>query len=422
MPYVDLAGLSRFASRQKDQLEREYALLRDMQWLRTEKAGAVACWPVGGTQLKPVVDYIFTEVPPASGDKGPSNPSTITGVSSVGVRQLGANLAFSATTYRFSHLGDMFYGGTIDNSSGSVNLSCRVTYLAGVDISFIDREKDYCCVVEYQNCDAFDIGGTKDNPLFTISGGSVSVSGTGVQKIDLVVRDTSNPAYLLRAAKNVAIGTSETFKFRIAILQCSASEVDLDTYKYDDANILYTLDLGSTYYGGSIDLATGVMTVTHEVVQFDGTEGIQKDGTYNFYYTTHRNPAIKSTLGFTATHFLAQSSGADSMTSFTNSSGTTFGWTVATSASWATVDDLQAWLVGQYAAGTPLVVCYELATPFTVQLTPVQISALAQADKYTPRLNTIYSDQQTVQINYIKSPIREEYELTQAIVAQGGNV
>lgn len=63
-----------------------------------------------------------------------------------------------------------------------------------------------------------------------------------------------------------------------------------------------------------------------------------------------------------------------------------------------------------------------MSDPVIAQLTPHQILSLAQTDKYTPRLNTVYTDASSVQVGYVKSPIREEFELQQAIVAQGGSV
>lgn len=63
-----------------------------------------------------------------------------------------------------------------------------------------------------------------------------------------------------------------------------------------------------------------------------------------------------------------------------------------------------------------------LENPFTIQLTPTQIYSLSQPDPYTPRINTVYSDQQSVQVGYPKSPQATAAELTNAIISLGGNV
>ena len=248
-------------------------------WTQTAKAGAVTFWPVGGTELKPVVDYIFTETPPSNGQpKAPDNPSTITGVTSITVT----------------------------------------------------------------HCES--------------------------------------------------VGVDET---------------------------VYTVSLGSTYYGGTIDLATGVMAVTWEGRVLDGTEGVYLNASLG---TVNRFAVFK---GFTipnqqqaCTHFNYSSSwDGDTVHFYIPIDTTGYVWIYSSEAS---AVDFKAWLSSQHSSGTPVVIVYKPATPYTVQLSPLQLTALAQPDKYTPRLNTIYTDASAVQIGYVKSPIREEYELTQAIIATAG--
>ena len=58
------------------------------------------------------------------------------------------------------------------------------------------------------------------------------------------------------------------------------------------------------------------------------------------------------------------------------------------------------WVASQYSNGTPVTFAYAVATPFTVQLTPTQIRSLSALDKYEPRINTVYTDQEAVQVGY----------------------
>jgi hypothetical protein len=192
----------------------------------------------------------------------------------------------------------------------------------------------------------------------------------------------------------------------------------------------YAIDLGSTYYGGEIDLATGLMTVTHIHSVLTGAETLpwgtsSNTKTTNFYtsgaawhslFPKPKNPAA----GPVCTHFpFLYSGNSDTVHFYVFSGGGAAFWYPDPD---MTVDEWKAYLAAQYANGTPVTLCYEVTVPTTVQLTPTQILSLAQTDKYTPRLNTIYTDAQAVQVGYVKSPIREEYEITQAIVAQGGNI
>ena len=89
-----------------------------------------------------------------------------------------------------------------------------------------------------------------------------------------------------------------------------------------------------------------------------------------------------------------------------------------------TLGQFKEFLSSQHSNGTSVICVEKVADSdiFTIQLSPTSISALAQTDKYTPRLNTVYTDAQAVQVGYVKSPIREEFELQQAIVTQGGNI
>lgn len=155
----------------------------------------------------------------------------------------------------------------------------------------------------------------------------------------------------------------------ITVTRCETAGVDETDY---------TIALGDTYYGGTMDVATGVLTVTHVMVEPDSLS-----------YDISAHPADTGDFQYTDT----------------------LGRTVTTDGTTLTISD---------TAGGQIV--YNLATPETVQLTATQIYSLSQVDEYTPRLNTIYSDQQSVQVGYAKSPIYTESELTNAIISLGGNI
>ena len=67
-------------------------------------------------------------------------------------------------------------------------------------------------------------------------------------------------------------------------------------------------------------------------------------------------------------------------------------------------------------------IVFRLATPYTVSLTPTQIYSLSQPDPYNPRVNTVYSDQVSVEVGYPKSPQATASELTNAIISLGSNL
>lgn len=155
----------------------------------------------------------------------------------------------------------------------------------------------------------------------------------------------------------------------ITVTRCETAGVDETDY---------TVDLGGTYYGGSLDVASGTLTLTHVMVEPDSLS-----------YDISAHPANAGSFQY-----------AD-----------TFGRTVTTDGNTLTITGETG---GQ--------IVYNLATPETVSLTPTQIYSLSQADPYAPRINTVYSDQTSVQVGYPKSPIATASELTNAIISLGSNL
>lgn len=155
----------------------------------------------------------------------------------------------------------------------------------------------------------------------------------------------------------------------ITVTRCETAGVDSTDY---------TVALGDTYYGGRLDLASGTLTLTHVMVEPDSLS-----------YDISAHPANAGSFQY-----------AD-----------TFGRTVTTDGNTLTITGETG---GQ--------IVYNIATPEAVSLSPLQIYSLSQFDPYTPRINTVYSDQVSVQVGYPKSPLATATELTNAIISLGGNV
>lgn len=391
-------------------------------WTQTAKAGAVTCWPVGGTELKPTVDYIFTETPPSNGQpKAPDNPSTITGVSSVKATRCGKNLCplvgDSSSSYisvSFTDNGEFVFNGSY---AGLVDVYVfNKTYDIKLFPDYLERGKTYTFSLQGDNSSVkFQVYVYQSNNY----GGAV-VSIVPGESRTYTIPDTQSMILRFSIPANTVLNNA---KFKLQIEEGS-SATEFGPYAGTD----YTIPLGNTYYGGSVDLATGVMTVTwveyivtglEDWSNFEGISG----GLVDTHFVAPDKPQMSSILNATTrncSHFVFSSSNIAN-TFYTWQTSWRFGVRLDPD-DYANVAAFKSWLAGQYTAGTPVTLTYQLATPYTVQLSPVQISALAQTDKFTPKLNTVYSNQSAVQVGYVKSPIREEYELTQAIVAQGGNI
>lgn len=59
---------------------------------------------------------------------------------------------------------------------------------------------------------------------------------------------------------------------------------------------------------------------------------------------------------------------------------------------------------------------------FIARLLTMPMDAPVLVGRYTPKLNTVYSGQPSVQVGYTKSPIQANNEILAAILAGGSNV
>jgi hypothetical protein len=82
------------------------------------------------------------------------------------------------------------------------------------------------------------------------------------------------------------------------------------------------------------------------------------------------------------------------------------------------VTKLVAYLAAEYAAGHPLTIVYQLATPTTLALNPypAPLYAAPQLDMITPRQNVLTASSGTgMEVTYAKSPIQQANEVEAAI-------
>jgi len=404
-------------------------------WTLTDKAGAVTCWPVGGTQLLPTVDFMFTEVPPASGDKGPENPSTISGVSELKVGRVGKNLLLAVPDntnwYGISITrqadGSYLLNGTSTSSQQRYFPITDCGQLSGGPYSSLKLDVAKTYTLSAKVVSGTIAGGASVSALSTAS--PSWIPGADMQLESGVTKTATRSAASLVTGEfvcrlNIASGAA----FTNVILQVQLEEGDTATdfeapMLSADAN--HDIPIGSIYYGGTLDVASGVMTVTWWGLVLDGTEDWISIGSGTYYGYKIIVPQLAPSGSALApvyntercTHFDIQNS-----VSLSSQHAIVYGNSFAVFTTQNTLASFKQWVADQKTAGHPLSVVYPLAAPFIVQLTPTEILSLTQADKYTPRLNTIYTDASSVQVGYVKSLIREEFELQQAIVSQGGNI
>lgn len=183
----------------------------------------------------------------------------------------------------------------------------------------------------------------------------------------------------------------------------------------------YSIDLGGTYYGGTVNFATGVMEVTYALVQMSVS---------NEYFWTSDVKAIGRTI-LGANQPKARALGTECSTHFVFDdawSGSSAHFYVGVdrvyffNPSWNSKQDALDYISAQEQAGTPVQIVYEIKNPYTVPLTPVLVRSLPALSHYAPRQNTIYTPHESVQVGYAKSASKTSEELTNAIISLGGNV
>ena len=439
MSGVTLKDLSKYHQGLMKHLKNGLALGENKFYATTPKAGAVSFWPLGGTPIDAVVDFKFKETPPASGDKGPENPSTITGVSSVAVGRCGKNLFPKNTvlynangvTISYNSDGCLVMNGTY--SDANVQRYYANTDGSSLFGSFVPCSMKLDPAKQYKFWAKLISGSITGSLRFLFGNKShqISIGGSNLNN-GLVCSATIPVGYCdyFTIRTNLNVGAS----YSNAVIQMQLEEgTDITDFEppMSASEIKSVINLGSTYYGGSIDLKTGVMTVTHSIKVLDGTEAWGAtpvrlaEGVYRYGYSESRVKigSLGADGGAVCSHFNYIYNYSSPQVSFYigpyNTENATF---FCFKSPESTTELFTAWLHDQYEAGTPVTVAGLLKTPQTVQLTPLQLTALAQKDKYTPRINTLYTDADSIQAVYRKSLIHDEDEKVQAIVALGGSV
>ena len=152
----------------------------------------------------------------------------------------------------------------------------------------------------------------------------------------------------------------------------------------------FTAQLGQTVYGGSLDWKTGVLTVDTYNITIDGTESV-KQNTIGGYPRFDITPGIAIPVQSSyqrdqlCSHFMLNSGAAIVGNTRDLSFASFKGKIYIRYDAMVEVAAFKAFLAQQYAAGTPVQVCYQLAKPITIQLTPTEVLALSGQ-------NTLYSD------------------------------
>lgn len=168
-----------------------------------------------------------------------------------------------------------------------------------------------------------------------------------------------------------------------------------------------TLTLPETIYGGTVDAVTGEGQETWKLVTLDGTESWEYET--NIYFVVY---GILSNLPLETSgkcsHFIYRYYyGGDNIFCVSNSikAGAVL------TAKYANVDEWKSYLAAQYAAGTPVQVCYKLVEPVPFTATGAQpIPSLSG-------VNTLMTDADSVAVTGRADPIKRITDLEDAVAS-----
>ena len=302
IPYATSPATSDDRTNSTDIVTRGYMEASEWNWQNTKKDALVQFKPAPESDLEPVVDFMFTETPPASGEKGPENPSTINGKYVVNLARGSKNFYFlnnnvdfesNGVTFTFNSDGSVTLNGTCNASQNSFginhqfsvepvhsvgkNVVASIWHLGG---SYVLGSQTFPFAVQATGVKASDGARTYY---------WMGDSGTDATSILHLASDPSENRKI--TATTFVLLRGVTFNNYRVQIQYEISDGIVPTDFTPTVVNYYSINLGDTYYGGSLDVATGVMTVAwaadnvsaFSVVEDLGTNtiGFRFDTTYN---------------------------------------------------------------------------------------------------------------------------------------------
>lgn len=347
-----------------------------------ETGNPVVCYPVGNYPLGCKVSWEPTQE--GSGTPSPENIRPIKGRDSVAVTRCGENLLNIAPFTKSTHKGITYeYVAT-----GGVHISGTAT--AAVDSP------------------TFAVGHLPPGKYYGLD------MGTGVSTSVVVYRDGANLWLNAKGVFEILAGDVIKYWYMIAT---NGAMLDTTVYPYivpgTTAPTTYapytgqtaTLTLPHTIYGGEVDAVTGEGNENAKIITLDGNElKFTKANSY-INLPAHSAPGISKGGIICCSHFNRRLFAVNTTYEFC------FLLESDMPSLFASVDDLNAYLAAQYAAGTPVQICYKLATPTPFTATGAQpVPALSGA-------NTVLTDADSVVVTGRADPIKRIIDLEDAVAS-----
>lgn len=305
------------------------------------KAPAIECEASGSlvtvtdAAAQPAVQLV-THIEPVQegeGDPSPDNVRPISGWDKVTAQRAGKNLANVPETITFTQ------GVSIwsDTPAGSYIVSCANTSTTGEKNPVVDfLDKNNAVVATAENL----------------------TSGT-VQTVNL----NRDAAKIVFYANGYSYANSAGHSATIEQFMVSKTEGAYEPYQGQTL----TANLPETVYSGTLDWGTGVLTVDMHPMVYDGSDDERwgYDGTVFYQHGLYMPVEYKKGGKVISTHYLNDTNAAQHIRL-----GESYGITVRD----VNISSLEDFLSALNTS--PMTAAYELAEPYTIQLTPQQLTML----------------------------------------------
>lgn len=373
-----------------------------------ESGNPVVCYPVAGYPLG--VKAKWEPMQEGSGDPSPENIRPIKGRDSVKVERCGENLSTTAG------LDGVGWATTYEDLLNVLNKLPAGTYV--LDFTFTLEEFFDRYTSDTAESNAFRINSRFDDgtPCIVTDGEMI----TKAEKLPSVRKITKTfvitpqnkgrvaTAYLYACGRDEAIDGAPNGSLgegKISNVTITLGNTAPTTYTPYNGST-NTLTLPETVYGGEVDAVSGEGIKNWERVTFDGTEKWKYD-TRGFFIYILPQKAKDDLVSLCDRYTGKYTTTAEALR--TERKMLVVGTSVC---GYTAVSEWIAYLAAQYAAGTPVQICYELAEPVLFTATGAQpLPALKGT-------NTVLTDADSATVTGRADPIKRITDLEDAVASQ----
>ena len=373
-----------------------------------ESGNPVVCYPVAGYPLG--VKAKWEPMQEGSGDPSPENIRPIKGRDSVKVERCGENLSTTAG------LDGVGWATTYEDLLNVLNKLPAGTYV--LDFTFTLEEFFDRYTSDTAESNAFRINSRFDDgtPCIVTDGEMI----TKAEKLPSVRKITKTfvitpqnkgrvaTAYLYACGRDEAIDGAPNGSLgegKISNVTITLGNTAPTTYTPYNGST-NTLTLPETVYGGEVDAVSGEGIKNWERVTFDGTEKWKYD-TRGFFIYKLPQKAKDDLVSLCDRYTGKYTTTAEALR--TEGNLLVVGTSVC---GYTAVSEWIAYLAAQYAAGTPVQICYELAEPVLFTATGAQpLPALKGT-------NTVLTDADSATVTGRADPIKRITDLEDAVASQ----